>query len=143
MAVIVGRNRGRVIIRKRCQDDAFSTVAASIASLGILRSAAPMTNIANPVIDQTLAKVTTSSGLLSRRLVFGDPNSDANAPPPVVEAYHVMPAVTAGIIHATTTMPPTIMRIHGRARMRSDANTYPRITTPTIEPTMKTPVTRS
>ena len=48
--------------RKRCQVDAFSTIAASMASLGMLRSAAPMTSIENPVIDQMLARVTMSRG---------------------------------------------------------------------------------
>ena len=93
-----------------------------MASLGMLRRAAPMTSMANPVIDHTLAIVTTRSGSLSRKFEFGVPSSVANAPPPVVDAYHVMPAVTAGIIHATTTMPPTIIRIHGTARIKSDAN---------------------
>src|SRR5476651_2239978 len=115
MAVIVGRSKGNTIMRNRCQVDAFSTVAASIASLGMLRSAAPITSIENPVIDQMLASVTTSRGSLSRRLVLGMPMRVENAPPPVVEAYHVIPAVTAGIIQAMTTMPPTIMRIPGRA----------------------------
>ena len=55
-----------------------------------------------------------SSGWLSRKLVFGVPSNVANVPAPVVEAYQVMPAVTAGIIQATTTIPPTMMRIHGR-----------------------------
>ena len=32
--------------------------------------------------------------------MFGVPSSVANVPLPVVDAYHVMPAVTAGIIHA-------------------------------------------
>src|ERR1700722_17943394 len=123
MAVIVGRSNGRMIMRKRCQLDAFSTVAASIASLGMLRNAAPITSMAKPVIDHTLAMVTTSKGLLSRKFVLGVPSNVANAPPPVVDAYQVMPAVTAGIIHALIAIPPTIIRIQGRARMSSDAST--------------------
>src|ERR1035438_1617589 len=77
-AVIVGRNRGRMIMRKGCQDEAFSTVAASIASLGMLRRAAPITSIEKPVIDQILASVTTSRGSLSRKLVLGMPSKVEN-----------------------------------------------------------------
>ena len=51
-----------------------------------------------------------------------------------------MPAVTAGIIQATTTTPPTRTRIHGAARISSEASTVPTTTTPTIDPTMKNAV---
>ena len=55
--------------------------------------------------------------------MFLSPVSTEKAPPWVVDAYQVMPAVTAGIIHAMTTMPPTTTRIHVRARISSDART--------------------
>ncbi len=96
-----------------------------------------MTSMANPVIDQMLARVTTSSGWASRKFELCRPLKVANVPPPVVEAYQVIPAVTAGIIQATTTTPPTMMRIHERARMSSDARPYPTTMTPTIDPPMK------
>ena len=76
-------------------------------------------------------------------MALGCPKSVPNVPLPVVDAYHVIPAVTAGIIHEMTTMPPTTTRIHAVARMRSDAKVYPRTTTPIIDPTMKMPVTHS
>ena len=46
------------------------------------------------------------------------PSTYANVPPAVVDAYHVIPAVMAGIIQAITTTPPTSTRTQGVARMR-------------------------
>ena len=97
-------------------------MAASIASEGMLRRAAPITSIEKPVIDQMLATVTTTSGQLSRKFVLCSPVSVPSAPLWIVVVYQVIPAVTAGIIHETTTTPPTMTRIQVRARMSSEAS---------------------
>ena len=62
------------------------------------------------------------SGQLSRKFVLCSPVKVPSAPPWIVVAYQVIPAVTAGIIQQTTTTPPTTMRIQLRARMSSEAS---------------------
>ena len=75
-------------------------------SRGMFRSAAANTSIANPVCDQTLASVTISSGSRCRKSECLQADRVPKVPFAVVEAYHVIPAVIAGIIQAMITIPP-------------------------------------